>query len=294
MKAQRWLPILGLALLLAGPAWSRDQYEDLVKTIPFEELDELRVEIEIGVADLLVEAVKGNHLLEADIHYKVDRGEPRIRFERSGRVGYLTIKSAESDENDDDGTHVNGLRSGDENWELRFSPKIPTSFTVDVGLVDGRLDLSGMKVTDLDISSGLSDLDLYFDEPNPVIMKELRIECGLGDFKGRNLGNANFERLRAEGGLGSIVLDLSGQWRVPEADIKVEVGLGSARLEVPASLGVEVHAEENFLASLDLDRHINEVRKGLHRSDNWNRAASKLLIDAEVGLGSLRIELIPD
>jgi hypothetical protein len=295
MKLRWILPLVGLLAtvwMLAIPAAARDsdQYRDLKKDIPFETLDELKVDVEIGVADILVEKTEGNNLLEAKIRYKVKRGEPIIKFDRSGKVGYLTIKSAE---NDEDGGHeykgIHGLKSGEERWELRFSTRVPIIFTMDLGLVDGTLDMTGLKVVDMEVSSGLSDLSMYFDTPNPEKMRELKIDCGLGEFTGKGFGNANFQRLRVEGGLGSVKLDLSGQWQVPDAEVRVEIGLGSARLEVPEALGIEVNAADNFLSSIDLDRGFLKIRDGRHRTENWSEAVHRLVIDAEVGLGSLKI-----
>ncbi|HEX7344096.1 MAG TPA: toast rack family protein [bacterium] len=291
MKTGRMLFAACSTLLVLSPSWSRDRYDDLVKNIPYEDIQELRVKIEIGVAELLIEKAQGDNLLEAKIHYKIKRGEPRIRYDRSGRVGYLTIKSPDADDEDEEnGRSIRGLNSGDETWELRFSPKVESSFEIEVGLVDGEINMSGLKVSELSICSGLSDLELAFDVPNPVRMKELVIECGLGDFTAFNLGNANFERARLESGLGSIKADLAGSWNIPEVEMTVEVGLGSARLEIPESLGLEVNADENFLSSLDLDLAMREVRSGRHRSDNWDAAACRLIIDADVGLGSLKVE----
>jgi len=291
MKTAKLLSAFCLLLIVSSPSWPKDRYDDLLKNIPYENIREMRVKIEIGVAELLIEKTQGDNLLEAKIHYKTKRGEPRIRYERSGDVGYLTIKSPETDdEEEENGKSIRGLNSDDVTWELRFSPKVETSFEIEVGLVDGEINMTGLKVNDLSISAGLSDLELTFDEPNPMRMRELAIECGLGDFKAFNLGNANFERARLESGLGSIRADLAGAWKLPEVEMSVEVGLGSARLEIPEDLGLEVNADDNFLSSLDLDLAMREVRSGRHRSDNWDTAACRLIINADVGLGSLKVE----
>lgn len=288
----KWIYVLvGLMLSFPLAGTARDQYQDLDKNIPYEDLEELKVDVEIGVAKIDLGKTEGNNLLEAKIHYKEKRGEPIIKFDKSGKVGYLTIKSPENEDGEDHGIHsASGIKTGEERWVLRFSPKVPTEFSLDLGMVDGALDMTGLKVSDLELSSGLSDLSMYFDEPNPVEMRELKIDCGLGEFTGKGLGNANFQRLRVEGGLGTVKLDLSGQWRQKEdVEAKVEVGLGTARLEVPEALGIEVNAGENFLSSVDLDRGFMKIREGRQRTSNWQDAAHRLVIDAEVGLGSLKI-----
>jgi len=290
VKTNWILAIVSLILIFPCQSGAKKRYKDLEKIVPYEKIEELRVIIEIGIADLIIEQVEGDNLLEAKIHYLESRGEPRIRYDRSGKVGHLTIQSGDACEDDD--REISGLKTGDERWQLRFSTKVPTSFEIEVGLVDGTIDMTALKVTDLTLSSGLSDLDLRFDEPNSELLDEIRIECGLGGVNARNLGNANFRRLWLESGLGSVKLDLSGDWRLPRVEIDVEVGLGSACLEVPEAIGIEVNADDNFLSSLNLARDILEVREGLHRSSNWEEAAHRLVIDAEVGLGSLKVKRI--
>lgn len=288
MKTNGIIPLISLLLILPLTADGGGRYKDLEKTIPYEDIDELQVDIEIGIADLIIEQAEGDHLLEAKINYNVRRGEPEIRFKRSGKVGYLTIESGDKDKDYD----KDGDKKGDERWELRFSPKVPISFDIEVGLVDGTLDMTGLKVIGLDISGGLSDIDLSFDKPNSEEIEEIYIEVGLGELTASGLGNANFKTLKLETGLGSAKLDLSGKWRIPEAEIKLEVGLGSARIDVPEEVAVEVLKEENFLSTVNLDRSIREVRKGLHRSANWDDAKYRVTIDAEVGLGSIKVRIM--
>ncbi len=288
MKIASLTPVLCLLLLVPIRSDAKERYKTLREKIPYEKLDRLEVEISIGVADLHIGKVKENNLLEANIRYRVEQGEPKITFRRSGEVGYLTIESGDEDRdwNDD------SPKKGGETWELLFSPEIKTQFQMEIGLVDGRIDLSGLRVTDLYISGGLSDADLVFNEPNPEEIDNIRIEVGLGEFNANGLGNANFRELDLECGLGSADLDLSGQWRVEEAEMDVEVGLGKAKINVPAEIGLEVFKDENFLSSVSLDRELQLVRKGLYRTANWDDARHRLSIATDVGLGSVKVKIV--
>lgn len=279
---------LALLLILPLESSARDEYEHLEKTIPYEKLGELQVDVEIGIADLVIGQAKGDNLLEAEIRYNVRRGEPKINFKRSGDVGYLTIESGDK-KKDYDGDDAN---KGDEDWKLLFGTRIATSFNVEIGLVDAAIDLSGLKVIGFDVSGGLSDIELSFNEPNSEKAKEMTIEVGLGEFTGINLGNANFTKLKLENGLGEAKLDLGGTWRVPEAQLNLDVGLGSATIEIPEGIGVEVFKEDNFLSSVDLDHSIRKVRKGHYRTVNFDDAQHRLTIEAEVGLGCIKIKIV--
>ncbi len=288
MAIRRWMGFLTIGILIASLLGAKPRYEELKKEIPFEKLTELRVKLEIGVAELKIGKTEGDNLFEADIRYRVKRGEPKIRFRKSGDVGYLTIESGDKDVEFGRGDE----KKGDENWILRFSPKVKTEFSMDLGLVDGELDLTDLKVTDLSLSGGLSDIDLRFDKPNPEVIDDFTLEIGMGEFRGTKLGNANFRNLDLESGMGSADLDLSGNWRQPEAEMTLEVGMGSAEVRIPEGIGVEVYNEDSFLSSVKLDRELREVDEGLHRTENWEEADHRISIDAEVGLGSVRIKIV--
>lgn len=285
----KWF-IIAVSMLLIVPVitGAKDRYKTLLEIIPFENIDELEVEIDIGIAELTTGRAKGDNLLEAEIHYNVRRGEPEIRFRRSGKMGYLTIESGDRDKDWDDD---HGDRD-DETWELLFSPKVKIAFEIDIGLVDGKLDMTGLKIVDLRISGGLSDIELDFDEPNEEEIEEIRIEVGLGDFTANNLGNANFHSLDLECGLGSADLDLTGAWSIEEAEMNLEVGLGSAKIWVPEIVALEVSKDDNFLSSVNLDRSLCEVRDGLYRTANWDDADYRLTIDTDIGLGSIKVKIV--
>lgn len=288
MKSRRLLPIICLLIILPVLSSARDRYERLERQIPYEKLQELEVEIDIGLADLILGKVLGNNLLEASITYDNRYQEPEIKFKKTGNIGSLTIDSGERDEDVD---YKNGNRK-DEHWELLFSSNIPIRFILDLGLVDGNLDMTELKIIGLELSGGLSELNLVFDKPNSELIDEIKVEIGLGTLTTKNLGNANFQRLKLENGLGSARLDLRGEWRVRRCRLDLEVGLGSAKVEIPSSLAVEIEREENFLSSINLDRSLREVRDGLYRTSNWDDAAHQLVVNADVGLGSVKIKIV--
>jgi hypothetical protein len=53
------------------------------------------------------------------------------------------------------------------------------------------LDLGGLPLTAVAVSSGASDMRVRFDEPNPVRMQSLTLSTGAASITGERLGNAN-------------------------------------------------------------------------------------------------------
>jgi hypothetical protein len=286
----KWVLAALPVMLILSPAYAAvKKFEQLNRTIAFDQISELELEIEIGEADLKIGQVAGDNLLEAKIDYLLSRGEPIIEYHRTGNVGRLHIISGDQGEEKDQ--HNRGLHEYDEKWELNFTTKIPLNIDLQMGMVDAEVNLSGMRVINLDLSGGLSDVEIAFNEPNKEEIDEIKIDVGLGDFNGIGLGNANFHRLNLNTGLGKADLDLSGVWKIARADVVLEVGLGRAIVVIPRKIGIEVSAEENFLSSIDLDRLIAKIDDGLYRTSNWNSAATRLNIQAEAGLGGIKIKL---
>ncbi|MDH3253025.1 MAG: cell wall-active antibiotics response protein, partial [Ignavibacteria bacterium] len=135
---------------------------------------------------------------------------------------------------------------------------------------------------------GASDVSLSFDEPNKTSIDNIHIETGVSKFYGRNLGNANFNHLRFEGGVGSYTLDFSGDL-THEVDVDVEVGLGALTIIVPKDVGARVLFQESWVSRLDTDRDFQPSGRDQYQTDNYNAARGKMNIRIDAGLGSVKI-----
>jgi hypothetical protein len=148
------------------------------------------------------------------------------------------------------------------------------------------LDLGGLPLTSVAVSSGASDMRVRFDEPNPVRMKSLTLSTGAASINGERLGNANAAQIVVRVGVGEIELDLSGTWQ-DDTDLRAEVVLGVLSIRVPSQIGVRVETSR-VLASFS---HSGlRPRDGAFVSENWDSAPHKLTIYAQTTVGFLTIE----
>jgi predicted membrane protein len=152
------------------------------------------------------------------------------------------------------------------------------------------MELGGMNITDMNLSNGLSSTELNFSEPVKKAVQELELETGLGKFRAKNLGNAKFEELSFDCGLGSATLDFHGE-SAERSEVSVDVGLGSVTLILPEKLGVRIEAEKSFLSGLSLDSDFRQ-KDGYYYTENWNSAEKRMHIELSVGLGSISVERI--
>jgi hypothetical protein len=226
----------------------------------------------------------------------VDRGadeneSPGINIEYSirNRVGYADISLGGEHK---EGEHKRGWFNTNsfrgDRWSLRFSDAIPISFDIELGVGKAQLDLSGLQVKDFNLSTGASEVDLSFDQPNKSSIDNMNIESGVSKFTGRNLGNANFKHFKFQGGVGSYTLDFSGKLE-NEVDVDVEVGLGVVTIVVPENVGAKVIYEKNWVSRLDCDHDFHLTGEDQYVSDNYSSSSAKMNITVQSGLGSVKI-----
>jgi hypothetical protein len=169
--------------------------------------------------------------------------------------------------------------------KLRLSPDIPLDLKLEFGAVEADLELGGLHVASLDIETGASDTSLRFSQPNRSTCESLEISMGAAAFEAEGLGNAGCRRLSAEGGVGDLTLDFSGEWKT-DMTADITVALGSVTLVVPEDVGVRVE-KNTFLADFTASRF--EKRDGVHYSDNWESAERRLTIELQGAFGSFDI-----
>lgn len=283
----------GLAVILAGTlvahaAPSTPGEDQQAREVGRTTERELKVLISSGVGTLLVRRGAPETIVVADADPS-EKSPMDLQYAVRNRVGYLDVTLGEdtkSGERKNTGIHVSGIRGGD--WALRFSDAIPISFDVEQALGKADFDLTGLQVKDFILNAGAGDVTVRFDEPNRVPIQDLTIESGLSKFRGLNLGNANFKRLRFNGGLGSYTLDFNGAI-AGEVDVEVEVGLGSLTVIVPPEVGVRIIYDEGWLSTLSTDADIRKVGTAEYTSDNFTGAQGRINLRVDAGVGSVKV-----
>lgn len=264
------------------------------KELPLEQEKELKVSLEAGFGDVILGPGKASSILQADVDADLNGGIDRyVDFSSRDRIGYLSINTAEPlGKGSREKRHGNSFDfPGFETnrWDLRFTDAVPISFDMQLGVGKGDLDFTGLQVKDLSLSCGASSVDLRFTKPNKKTIEDMTIETGLSRFRGEGLCNANFSRMKFQGGVGGYTLDFGGKLE-REVDVDIEVGLGSLKVIVPAETGVKVIYEKSLIAHLDLDPDFSKQEEDTYYSSNYYSASGKINMRIEAGLGSVRIE----
>jgi len=251
---------------------------------------ELKVVLSSSFGSLYVSKGEPEKILVADaVEKKSADAKMDIHYDIRNRVGYMDVTLGETREDRD--RRKGSFKLGDfkgGKWYLRFSDIIPISFDVELGVGNGDFDLSGLQVKDFTLSTGASDVSLSFDEPNKTSIDNLSIESGVSKFHGRNLGNANFKRLKFQGGVGAYTLDFGGDI-TNEVDVDIDIGLGMLTIIVPPEVGAKLFCEKNWVSRLDYDRDFHPVSDNEYETENFDQAEGRMNIRIDSGLGSIKV-----
>lgn len=280
MRSVKYLTLALSALVATALA---GDIETLKKKIPLEDEKAVKIDMELALVELSVSPGKADYIVIAEVSYNPDKIHPRIDY-TPGKIGLLEIESKKISR-----AKFKNLHRFENEWDLQFTTKVPLEINLELGLGECDLDLSEMKISDLDIDAGLAEIRIFFDQPNKTRLDRIRIDSGLGEFVAKGLLNANFDRLTFSGGLGSSELYFTGEIDHP-CEAKIEVGLGSVEIYLQKGLAVKVYSEGSFLSSVDIE-DMQKLRKGVYVSRNWDdEAPNRLELDLEVGLGSISVE----
>ena len=242
----------------------------------------IEAEIHYGMGEVTITAAPKGLLYDARLRYDAARFEPLREWTVEDGRARLKFGVDEFDVEFDELSEA-----FDEAGALHFaiSREVPTSLTLEMGAVSADLDLGGAALTGLIVRTGASETKIRFDAPNPETLNKMVFKVGAAEFEARSLGNAHFRYLSFEGGVGEVMLDLTGEWQ-ESAEIDIKMGLGALELRLPRDVGIRV-TKKSFLAAFD---H-GDLRKvdGAYVSSNWDSAEIQLDIDLKATLGAIEV-----
>jgi hypothetical protein len=262
--------------LAAGPVQNKE--------IEVEQDDAERVQatVKFGGGELDVQP-GSEKLLTAEFVYNVDSLEPEITYDVQDKQGTLLVEHGSDPIRLDTLRPVRGEVRNE--WTLSFSENVPLDLRLDVGASSGEIELGGLAIENLDLTTGAADLRLGFAKPNPERLASLHIYSGAAKLELHELGNANLDELTFDGGLGTYLFDFGGNWQ-RSADVRILAGASQVTLRLPQEIGVrvcpgELHHEE--MGEL-------EAREGCFVNALYDQSEITLDIDLDLGIGKLDIK----
>lgn len=282
---------MALLLGVAVPASAAQQAEwlELASAREARGVETFEARVEYAAGRLSVFATDADLLYDARLRYDANRYHPRRRWSVEDGRGVLRLEVDGRDDVDVDLEQIRNLGDEPGALDLGLSRRVPTDLRLTVGAAEVDLALGGVALRGLDLKIGAAEAEIRFDEPNPVSMGRMKLRAAVASFEALRLGNARFDNLDFEGGVGDVTLDFTGEWD-RSAKAHVKMGLGSLQLRLPRDIGVRIR-KRTFLAAFDADG-FRKVDDG-YVSPNWDSAAIRLDIDLEAAFGTIGVTLEP-
>ena len=261
-----------LTLLAVSPAFAQD-WRTITSLRQFKGEDELDVKVEYGAGNLTISPGAVNSLYKSTLRYDARSFKPVSQYSDGQlRVGV-------------EGGSMKGHNMKSGRLDLLLGTQVPLNLDLKFGAVQANVELGGLRVRELHIATGASETDLNVNSLNRDKCAFADFEVGAAEFKASGLGNLNCERFKMAGGVGDVTLDFNGAWRI-DADVEIDMGLGSLTLRVPRGLGVSVR-KTGVLASFDSQELVK--RGNTYYSENWDKASNRVTFNIDAALGSIRM-----
>jgi hypothetical protein len=269
------LAVLAVLVGLPGPGGAQS-WRTVTMSRQISGEDDLRVRVSYGAGRFTVGPAEKGVLYRMQLRYDEEVFEPRTVYE--GNRLELGVEGVGKS------IRIGKGRSGGE-MDLRLARGVPMDLDLEFGAVKAELDLGGLSLTELSLSTGASESVVDVSEPNPESMGTASFEVGAAAFTARHLGNLNAEHLRVDAGVGEVRLWFTGEWR-QDATVFVDMGLGALELRFPEGLGVRL-AKDSFLASLDSEGLVK--RGDAYYSLDWETADRRVSVDLDAAFGSIKV-----
>jgi hypothetical protein len=250
------------------------------KVIPLGEIDSLKVGIKFGAGRLdLISG--GEDFFEGDFQYENSILKPRINYEDLGKKGVLNLSQSIKKDISLHWPYKNI-------WNLKLPSNIPLQLYVYSATYDGNIDLTNLGIENFYLSSGASQTNIIFNQPNLVDLKNINIKTGASTVKIIGLANANFNEMDFTGGAGNYTFDFSGNL-TKKSKVNINAGAAKIILKIPSAIGSKIIIESFPAVKLDI-RGFEKINDQTYISPEYGKSDAELDIEIKGGLLDVEVD----
>ncbi|MGD9489937.1 MAG: toast rack family protein [Calditrichaceae bacterium] len=261
--------------------------EKIRKNYPLDGLESADINISFGAGRIEINSGNITDLYQGNFEYTETEPDVQITANRNFadvRIAQNEIRTKKDEKSD---LKIRNFENfSDNNWNITLTNRIPIDLDLELGASKSYLNLGGLKLENINIETGLSKTELDFSTLNPVPLSSLVIDAGISKFTGRRLLNSRFRKFIFNGGVGDYKLEFDGEF-TKEANIDINVDLGSILIIIPKSVPYRARIGKSVLSSAEIDyqRRTDDI----YYSAGYDRDKPALNINLESGIGSVKI-----
>jgi hypothetical protein len=178
----------------------------------------------------------------------------------------------------------------DKFWKVYLTDTKPYSLSLDYGLGNANVDLSGLSVKKLKINTGSADVNVAYasGEENKVEMDTFYVKVDLGSLNVKQINLSRSRVVIAEVGFGNIYLDFSNTPSIVPV-VKGSVGAGNMIIQLPdESIPVMVKINESWLCSINLSKNLRKISEHTYANAAYSQnPKDALTFDLDVSMGKI-------
>ena len=281
------------SLLATGLLFGESEtYKRLDYQYKVKKYDALRVYFDCSIGNLTMRPSNNRYIITGKIEFNTALSKPVISLTDKNNISRLDllIKPDKAISNDNSKSLINSLiEDGNDNYKINFQmpTKIATDMNLNFGLGKIDLNFTGLRISQLFIDCGLSDVSLINTKSNIVDCEKVHIATGIADFNSLGLGNFNASKYIFDVGIGSAEIDMSGSAN-RNSSLTIDVSVGSLELKLPSNTNIELTIKNNMLSSVNVNGLIS-LGNGKYNSKEKQKRWATMKAEISVGLGSVDI-----
>jgi hypothetical protein len=178
----------------------------------------------------------------------------------------------------------------DKLWKVYLTDSKPYSLDLVYGLGNANVDLSGLAIKKLKITTGSADVNVSYASglENQVVMDTFFVKVDVGSLNVKQLNLAKSKLVLVDVGFGNMYLDFSNRPLVGN-HVKGSVGAGNLVVQLPTEdVPVLVKVSESWLCSVSLSKSLQRIDDNTFANAAYQKnSANALTFDLDVSLGKI-------
>lgn len=132
------------------------------------------------------------------------------------------------------------IPGGQNQWDIRLGADAPISLTANTGRAEARMELGGLALAALEVTSEGGSLNLGFRQALAQPARRLILNTGQTDLTATGLLNADFAELSLLSGSGQHLISFDGAGLSRTANGRIELGSGALTLRADPDVRVRI------------------------------------------------------